>query len=319
MSTEPYRIDVHHHIVPSEYVDALKSISITSSGRVPFPQWTPETSIGMMDRNGIATAFASISAPGVYFGDSRFTRDLARRCNEILARLVSDYPQRFGAFAVLPLPDVDAALEEVAYALDTLSLDGVGLLTSVGNQYLGDSAFDPLFVELNRRKIVAYTHPNIPPGSDSANLKIPAPLIDFIFDTTRAAANMIYRGTLERFPDISFILSHAGGAVPYLAGRISLGEASPTVKERAPKGVITYLKRYYYDTALSATRYALPSLMALVDPSHILFGSDYPFAAERITGETVKGIKSYDGFNLQTRTAIEKENALRLFPRLRRT
>jgi predicted TIM-barrel fold metal-dependent hydrolase len=319
MSTEPYRIDVHHHIVPSEYVDALKSIGITSSGRVPFPQWTPETSIGMMDRNGIATAFASISAPGVYFDDSRFTRELARRCNEILARLVSDYPQRFGAFAVLPLPDVDAALKEVEYALDTLSLDGVGLLTSIGNQYLGDSAFDPLLTELNRRKTVVYTHPNIPPGSDATHLKIPAPLIDFIFDTTRAAANMIYRGTLERFPDISFILSHAGGAVPYLAGRIALGEANPTVKERAPKGVTTYLKRYYYDTALSATRYALPSLMALVDSSHVLFGSDYPFAPERITGETVEGITSYDGFDLQTRTAIEKENALRLFPRLQRT
>jgi predicted TIM-barrel fold metal-dependent hydrolase len=319
MSTQPHRIDVHHHIVPSEYVDTLKSIGITSSGRVPFPEWTPDTSIGMMDRNGIATAFASISAPGVYFGDSGFTRDLARRCNEILAHLVSEYPHRFGAFAVLPLPDVDAALQEAEYALDTLNLDGVGLLTSVGNQYLGDSAFDPLLSELNRRKTVVYTHPNIPPGSEAANLKIPAPFVDFIFDTTRAAANMIYRGTLERFPDISFILSHAGGAVPYLAGRIALGGANPTVKARAPKGIITYLKRYYYDTALSATRYALPSLMELVDPSHVLFGSDYPFAAEPNTAETIKGIESYNGFDLKTRTAIEKDNALRLFPRLQRT
>jgi predicted TIM-barrel fold metal-dependent hydrolase len=317
MSAEPHRIDVHHHIVPPEYVEALNSIGIESSGRIPFPKWSPESTIDMMDRNGIATAFASISAPGVYFGDNSFTRDLARRCNEILARLVKDYGPCFGAFAVLPLPDVDAALKELEYAIDTLKLDGVGLLTSVGNQYLGDPDFDPLFEELNRRQTVVYTHPNIPPGSEKAKLKIPAPTIDFIFDTTRAAANMIYRGIPERFPDIPIILSHAGGAAPYLAGRIALGEANPRVRERAPKGIIHYLKHFYYDTALSATPYALPSLAALVDPSHILFGSDYPFAPEPITGETIKGIHSYGNFDIKTRSAIESDNAIRLLRAMR--
>jgi predicted TIM-barrel fold metal-dependent hydrolase len=318
MSTGPHRIDVHHHIAPSGYVKALEKIGITTAGGAPFPKWSPESTIDMMDRNGIATAFASISAPGVYFGDITFACNVSRRCNEILAHLVSDYPGRFGAFAVLPLPDVDAAVEELAYALDTLKLDGVGLLTSIGDQYLGDPDFDPLFEELNRRKTVVYTHPNIPPGSDKAKLEIPAPVVDFICDTTRAASNLIYNGTLERFPDIPFILSHAGGAVPYLAMRIAGLETLPIVKERAPKGVINYLKLFYYDTALSATRYVFPALQELVDPSHILFGTDYPFAPGPATAMTIEGINSYDRFDAQTRKDIERDNAFALFPQLQK-
>jgi predicted TIM-barrel fold metal-dependent hydrolase len=317
MSTKPHRIDVHHHIVPSEYVEALQGIGITNPGGMPFPKWEPKSSIETMDQNGISAAFLSISAPGVFFGDNNFTCDLARRCNEILARLVNDCPDRFGAFAVLPLPDVDGALKELDYALDTLKLDGVGLLTSIGEQYLGDPEFDPLFEELNNRKIVVYTHPNIPPDSDRAKLNIPAAIVDFIFDTTRAATNMIYQGLLERFPDIPFILSHAGGAVPYLAGRLSLADSYPIFREIAPKGVINYLKQFYYDTALSANKFALHSLNELVDSSHILFGTDYPFAAGQITEETINGINSYSGFSAQTRSAVERDNAFNLFPRLK--
>jgi predicted TIM-barrel fold metal-dependent hydrolase len=141
--------------------------------------------------------------------------------------------------------------------------------------------------------------------------------VDFIFDTTRAVTNLVYSGTLERCPDITFILSHAGGAVPYLAWRISLfGRILPGVDEKAPQGVLTYLKRLYYDTALSATPFALRSVQELVDPSHVLFGSDLPFAPEPITAASIEGLNAYDGFDAQARAAIERGNGLRLFPRL---
>lgn len=319
MPQEPHRIDVHHHIVPPEYVEALAGIGVETSGGVPFPDWSPEAALAMMDQNGIATAIASISAPGVYFGDDTFTRDLARRCNEISAGLVSDYPGRFGAFASLPLPDVDAALRELEYALDTLGLDGVVLLTSVGNKYLGDSAFDPLFEELNRRKTVVYTHPNIPPGSDVPELIWPAPLMEFVFDTTRAATNMVLNGTLERFPEIHLILSHAGGAVPYIAGRIALADENPLLQGNIPQGAVAYLKRFYYDIALSATRYAFPCLKQLADPTRILFGTDYPFAPEHVSAETVNGLESHGGFDTAAKMAIERDNAARLFPRFTNT
>src|SRR5262245_17675852 len=318
MATAPHRIDVHHHILPPAYLTALSSIGVTNVGRVSFPStWSVETALALMDRQGIATAVTSISAPGVYFGDRAFAQDLARRCNEISARIVSDHPQRFGAFAVVPLPAVDAALREVEYAVDTLKLDGVVLLASVGDQYQGDPEFDALYAELHRRKVIVFIHPNVPPGYTVPKLTLPAPLIDFIFDTTRAVTNLIYNGTLERYPDIAFILSHAGGAVPYLAWRIALFSGMQLgLGDKAPQGAITFLKRLYYDTALSAVPYALRSLQELVDPSHVLFGSDYPFAPEPITIATIKGLNEYDGFDVQARSAIERDNALRLFPRL---
>lgn len=142
MTPEPLRIDVHHHIVPPEYVAALTAIGVKGGGGIEFPHWDPQRSMNMMDRQGIATAITSLSAPGVYFGDRALARDLARRCNDYSANLVHRYPQRFGAFATLPLPDVDAALLELVYALDTLHLDGVVLLSSYECQ--GQLTFNPL-------------------------------------------------------------------------------------------------------------------------------------------------------------------------------
>jgi predicted TIM-barrel fold metal-dependent hydrolase len=316
VTSQPHRIDVHHHIVPRDYVRALAKIGVETPGRFPFPDWSPEAALELMDENGIATAMTSISAPGVYFGDDAFARDLARRCNEISAGLAGDHPKRFGAFAVLPLPDVDAALTELEYALDSLGLDGVALLTSIGNKYLGDPAFEPLFEEIDRRNAVVYTHPNIPPAFEVPELVLPAPLIEFVFDTTRAATNLVLSGTVLRHPNLRLILSHAGGAIPYLAGRIALVDENPLVSGNIPEGAVAALRRFYYDTALSATRYALPSLRELADPSHILFGSDYPFAPEGIMGRTIRGIEDHGGFDEIARRAVERDNAVELFPRL---
>jgi len=316
MSPELNCIDVHHHIVPPEYVKALADLGITESAGIPFPDWNAEKALDVMDRLGIQAAITSISYPGVYFGDLAFARDLARRCNEISARLISDHSQRFGAFAVLPLPDVKASLLELEYALDTLRLDGVTLLSSIGKEYLGDPLFDALYSELNRRRAVVFVHPAVPPGNDVLKLILPPSLIEFTFDTTRAAASLLFNGTLERYPDIRFILSHAGGTVPYLAWRISLGEWLPEISQRVPQGAITYIKRLYYDTALSTSRYTLRSLQELIDISHILFGSDYPFLPELAVAATISDFRSYDGFTEQDRGVIESVNALSLFPRL---
>jgi len=314
-----HRIDVHHHILPDAYVKTLAALGVGDGGGIPFPKWSAESALSVMDHNGIATAVTSIAAPGVYFGNPRAARDLARRCNEISARLVDDHPARFGAFASLPLPDVDGALEELEYALDTLRLDGVVLLASIGDTYLGDAAFDPVFAEFNRRKAVVFIHPAIPATSLALKLAMPGAMIEFVFDTTRAVANLIYSGTLERYPDISFILSHAGGTIPYIAWRLAQGRTIPALHEKAPQGAIAYLKRLYYDTAMSATPYALSSLGELVDPSHVLFGSDSPFLPEPLVEASIRGLADYKAFDATTRAKIERGNALALFPRLRTT
>ena len=315
----PHRIDVHHHIVPPEYVRALEGKGVTNAIGAPFPAWDPETTLAVMDRNGIQTAVTSISAPGVFFGDVGFARTLARRCNEISARLVTDYPGRFGVFATLPLPDAEASLTELAYTADTLKLDGVVLLTNYAGRYLGDPAFEPVLAELNRRRTPVFVHPADPPGGSVLGPHVPNFLFEVTFDTTRAIANLIFTGTLERYPDIPLIFAHAGGAAPYLALRIAGGTFFiPGAAEKAPQGAIAYLKRLHYDTALSASPYALSSLRELVDPSQILFGSDYPFASEFIVEIMVKGLQSFDGFGAEELAAIERGNAARIFPKCSR-
>ena len=312
MGTEAYRIDVHHHILPPDYLSALASVGITSSGGRPIPEWDLQSTLTLMDRHAIAAAITSISEPGVYFGDEAFARDLARRCNEFSAQLIQEYPQRFGAFAILPLPDIDAALRELEYALDTLKLDGVVLLSSVDGKYPGDPLFEDLFAELNHRKAVVFLHPTVPIINGELKLDLPPFLIEFVFDTTRAVTNLVYSGTLERCPDIRFIVAHAGGTVPYLAYRISMGQI---MLPGAPQGTLSYLKQLYYDTALSVNPNALCSLQELVDASHILFGSDYPFAPEVTLFLAIQGMQNFDGFDEQARKAIERESALALFPR----
>ena len=309
---QPDRIDVHHHILPSVYTSALAKIGITSAGGVPLPNWNAQKSLDVMDRNGIATAITSISAPGIYFGDFEFSKDLAKRCNEFSADLISDNKMRFGGFAVLPLPDVKAAVNELEYALDVLKLDGVVLLSNVDGHYLGTSKFDDLYSELNRRKAIVYIHPTVPANGKFPKMQIPTSVEEFVFDTTRAISSLILNKTLKRFPKIRFIVSHAGGTAPYIAWRMSL------LDYRVHTDTINDLKRLYYDTALSASPYALRSLQELVNPSHILFGSDYPFAPEIITRMTISGLNTFNGFDEKQLRGINRENAIDLFPQFAR-
>jgi predicted TIM-barrel fold metal-dependent hydrolase len=319
VSTEPFRIDVHHHTIPPFYREALFRRGIDRSGGIELPDWGPDLSLGVMDRNGTATAVLSVSAPGVHFGDDTEARDLARRCNEASAELVAAHPARFGFFAILPMPDVGGSAVEAAYALDELGADGVVLMSShPDGSYLGDPRFDAVLDELDRRSAVAFVHPVAPAFFDRIGVGIPAFAMEFTFDTTRAAFNLAYTGALERYPNIRFVLSHAGGTVPYVVGRFDLlWFTDDTLAERAPKGGSAYLRSLYYDTALSANPHALSSLTELVGADHVLFGSDYPFAPELATTMTVEGLARYP-FADADRARVERENALGLLHSLAR-
>ncbi len=312
----PHRIDVHHHILPPRYVAEVGDARIGPlivSGKTP--QWSPAQSVEVMDRHGIATAVTSMSAPGLWFGDSQATRDLTRHCNDYAAQMRSDHAGRFGVFAALPLPDVDASLREIEYALDVLKADGMGLVTNYAGTYPGDPAFAPVFDELNRRKAVVFFHPNDVPCSTCLG-EIPPATLEFPFDTTRAITSLLYSGTLARCPDIRFIFSHAGGTVPFLAERIARLAARPEFKEKVPNGVIPEFQRLYYDTALSANQFSFSALLRLVTPANILFGTDYPFAPEPTATATVKGLSEL-GLTPGDLKAIERDNALRLMPNLK--
>ena len=311
----PYRVDVHHHILPPRYVAEVGTSRIGPlivAGKTP--EWSPAQSIEAMDRNGILTAVTSISAPGLWFGDANAAADLARHCNDYAASMRQEHPGRFGMFASLPLPDIDASLKEIAYALDTLHADGFGLLTNYGGRYPGEAAFVPIFDELDRRGAVVYFHPAAAPCSTCLP-EIPAATLDFPFDTTRAVTSLLYSGTFARCRNIRFIFSHAGGTVPFLAERIARLAVRPEYKKHVPDGVIAELQRLHYDTALSANRSTFRSLMHLVPASQILFGSDYPFAPESTMVATVRGLAELE-LGAVDLHAIERDNALRLMPML---
>jgi predicted TIM-barrel fold metal-dependent hydrolase len=310
-----HRIDVHHHILPPSYVRSV------GDGRIgplivagKTPEWTPQHSIEAMDRNGIEKAITSISAPGLWFGDAHMTQTLTRECNDYAAQMCSDHPGRFGVFASLPLPDIDASLREIAYALDDLKADGIGLLTNYDGKYPGDPSFAPVFDELNRRKAVVYFHPTEAPCCHAHNLAIPAATLEFPFDTTKAVTSLLFGGTFARCRDIRFIFSHAGGTIPFLAERIARLEVRPEFRESVPDGVIFELKRLFFDTALSANQLAFSALLKLVASEQVLFGSDYPFAPETTMAATVKGLANL-GLAPEVLHAIERGNALRLLTR----
>jgi 6-methylsalicylate decarboxylase len=311
-----HRIDVHHHILPPNYVRAVGDDRIGPlivAGKTP--EWTPQHSIEAMDRNGIEKAITSISSPGLWFGDVAATRALTRECNDYAAQIRSDHPGRFGVFASLPLPDIEGSLREIAYALDELKADGIGLLTNYDGKYPGDAAFAPVFDELNHRKAVVYFHPTQAPcchvHADISTPAIPAATLDFPFDTTRAVTSLLFGGTFTRCRDIRFIFSHAGGTVPFLAERIARLEVRPEFRARVPDGVMFELKRLFFDTALSANKLAFSALLQLVAPEQVLFGSDYPFAPEATMVATIKGLTNL-GLAPDVLRAIERDNAVRL-------
>lgn len=309
-----HRIDVQHHILPPAYVEAVGAGPIAEmivSGRCP--EWSPQVSVDAMDRHGIATSVVSLSAPGLPFADEAAVVAMARACNDYVARMQQDFPGRFGTFATLPLPFVDASLAEIDRAFGTLGADGVCILTSYGATYPGDAALAPVMDELNRRKAVVHVHPTL--SVDATLVGLPPASLEFPFDTTRAVASLLFTGTFTRCRDIRFVFSHAGGAVPFLAERMARLERRPDFKKHVPDGVIAELKRHYYDVALSANRFSFSALLELVGTDHVLFASDFPFAAEDTMGGTVAGLQTL-GLSAADLAAIERDNALALMPGL---
>lgn len=308
-------IDVHAHILPRFYREA-----VTASGRAPsislgFPDWSSSLALETMDRLGIATAINSISQPGVHFGDDGEARALARRCNEQFAQLAADYPTRFGSFAVLPLPDIAGACDEIDYALGTLKLDGIGVLASYGELFISDPQFEPILARLDQHAAVVFVHPSLHPRSRGIQKDLAAFLIEFPIDTTRAATGLLFSGALERYPHIRFILAHAGGALPYLSWRIALASLIDERYEQVTRDrIMNQLKNVYFDVAQASGPQVLSCLAEITTPDHILFGSDWPYCSERVGKLTIESIAG--NAKGETFGGVFRRNAQALFPRL---
>ena len=302
-------IDTHQHILPPTYAAWLDRLGVTDGGK-PIPKWSLVAALDQMEKNGVAAAILSVSTPGMHLGDDKEARIQAREANLYMAELAETHSPSFGFLAALTLPDIDGAINEAVYALDVLKADGVLLLASAGGRYLGDPAWDPLMTELDRRNATILVHPSYLPGPEAPG--IPGYAADFLLDTTRAAINIAKSGCLERFGNLKIILSHAGGFVPYAAERL----AHISSPDGTSVGGIARLKRFFFDTALSSSPYALPSLLSFAEPSHITYGSDWPFAT---TDRSTFFRRQLDDFplTLPQRRSISRGNAELLFPRFR--
>jgi predicted TIM-barrel fold metal-dependent hydrolase len=309
---EPFRIDIHLHVLPAFYIDAVSAAGITRSRGKAYPDWSEDLSLRLMDKNAIKTAITSISTPHVHFGDNAKAKELARRCNEFAIDLQRRRPDRFGTFAVLPLPDVDAACNEAIHALDEMKADGVVVLASYGEGFFGDPKFDPLFEVLNARNAVVFVHPTQHPESKKLPLDLPLFVAEYPLNTTRCALNLMTKRVPERFPSIRFVLAHAGGVLPFLAWRLAIPRVPPVWES----DVHEKLRHFWYDIALAAGKSSLLSVKEIASPERIVFGTDWPYTSDLTAEWTVRDSMVPGLFTPSEQVAMNRNNSLALFPRL---
>jgi predicted TIM-barrel fold metal-dependent hydrolase len=310
-------IDFHAHYVPDFYRDAALAAGHEHPDGMPgIPPWSPAEALAMMDRQGIAAAVVSISSPGVHFGDDGQARTLARQVNEYGAGLVADHPDRFALLASLPLPDVAGAVDEIAFAYDTLDVDGIVIETNVDGIYLGDERLAPVWDALNARDALVVLHPTSPPGWELVARGRPRPMLEFPIDTARAVADLLLSGALERHPRLTVVVPHAGGVLPAVADRVAT--FAMLLPEAQGLDVAGQLRRLYFDLAGMPLPHQLPSLLALAGTDRLLYGSDWPFTPEPLVAHLSSALESTTLLDADAALAMRSDTAETLLPRLAR-
>jgi predicted TIM-barrel fold metal-dependent hydrolase len=315
-------IDFHHHARPAAFFEALAETGRTTMGGRPFPKgWTMPEALAFMDRMKIATAVVSAPDADFLYRDRDIAVRLSRVLNDLFSECIRSHPARFGAFASLPMPHVSDTLCEIGHALDGLRLDGVMLSTSYDGHYLGSSVFEPVLRELNARNALVFVHPVTPMGLNLFALDFPASLLEYTFDTTRCIANLLRHAIPERYPNVRFIFSHAGGAMPYLLNRMSLMEYFVTpghafVPDDDRDAIRRRLRHFYYDTALSACDPVFELLRQIVGTDRLVFGSDYPQVPDSFVEASTRALTESQVLDDQARNQIAKTNGQHLLSRL---
>jgi 6-methylsalicylate decarboxylase len=309
-------IDLHQHVIPDFYWQASNEDGNAAGGITP-PRWSLDGAIAYLDEAGIDMAVPSISTPGVHFGDDIAARTLARQVNEYLAELKRDRPDRFGAFGSLPLPDIEGSLEQITYIFDVLELDGVSLMTNAGGSYLGDSRFDPILAELQRRSATVFVHPTASPDPIAHTLGLPDSLLDYPVDTSRAIAKLHYSNTFARTPDVKYLFAHAGGTIPFVASRFAIVDEMNVIPGAEERGTfVDTLPRLYWDTASSFSDPVLHMLRSVTSLDNVVFGTDYPYPSNPISiGGLRKLVQTPELADVERR-AILGRTATRLIARL---
>ena len=299
-------IDVHAHVFPDFYGEAMRAAGVRDVDGWPAPKWSPEAMLGAMDRHGIEAQVLSLSSPGISFAEGRDAARRARRLHEFIAGGVGGPAPRRGSMAVLPLPDVDASLAEIAHALDVLGMDGVGLLSNYRGAYLGDPRLEPVLAELDRRKAVAFVHPTTPPHWESFTVGIPAPVLEYTFDSTRMAEQLVASGAKARHPGVAIVVAHGGGTLPLSHQRL--------VKYWM-EGRNDIFDTFYYELTATTEHAQIAALMAMAGPERCMMGFDFPFMKPEWFDPLQATLESY-AFPPGGLRSVVRDNALKLFPKV---
>jgi predicted TIM-barrel fold metal-dependent hydrolase len=317
-------IDVHAHFVTDHYITAAKAAGHQLPDGMPWASWDPGSHLDLMDRTGVGTSVLSVSSPGTHFGDDKAARTLSRRVNEFAADLVGKHPERFGHFASLPLPDIEGSLVELAHALDVLGSDGVTLETNTHGIYLGDPRYETVWAELDRRHATVFVHPTSPPCWEAISLGRPRPMLEFIFDSTRAVSDLVFAGVPTRYPNIEWILTHGGGALPLLADRIELFRTglphdSSSDGGNAAEPLETLMQRAWFDMAGTPFPHQVPAVVRAFGRERLLYGSDYCWTPADAVVAQIASVDAADQPARDTWRALTTRNATRLLPRIATT
>ena len=309
------QVDVHSHMIPDSYLEAVKAHGMEMDEGFPIPSWDIDAHLQFMDEAGIRTSVLTMPAPQPFFGDAAESVAVCRTFNEEAAALKARYPERFLFCAALPLPDVQAALREARYALETLGADGVKLATNSYGQYLGDPELEPLMAYLNARKAVIITHPHKPSAAnDRLIAAVPLASYEYLAETTRAILNMVAHDVMVRYPDLKIVVPHCGSflpnALPRFKGLMPVMVAQGYMQ---PVDVEANLSKVYFDLAGAATDDAIDALLTITEPSHILYGSDYPYVAAPALVGAKKSLEARLASHGLDPEDILSRNAARLF------
>ncbi len=314
--TEQGRVDVHAHFIPEIYREALLNAGQERpDGMQAMPPWSADAALAAMDALGIERAMLSISSPGVHFGDDVASRALARAVNDEGMKLKRAHPHRFGYLASTPLPDVAGAVEEAERMLRHEGADGLIIETNHNGIYPGDPALEPFWARLDQYRAVVLIHPTSPACACSARLDamFPRPMLEFMFETTRAVTDLVVAGVHERFPNIAFIIPHAGAALPVLASRVDamtrlvMGGDKPVPRLREA------MRHLHFDLAGAPLPELLPALLSMADERRIHYGSDYPFTPVPLCRSLLGGLMETPVLDAKQRRAIMRDNARALF------
>lgn len=309
------QIDIHSHMIPESYMTAVKAHGMEMDEGFPIPSWSAEEHLKFMDEAGIQTSVLTMPAPQPFFGDGAESAAICRKFNKEAAALKALYPKRFLFCAAIPLPDVDRAIAEAKYALEVLGADGIKLATNSYGQYLGDPELEPLMAYLNSRNAVIITHPHKPAAyNDELIAAVPLASYEYLAETTRAILNMVARDVLVRYPNLKVVVPHCGSFLPNALPRFK-GLLPVMVKQgyMNPVDVDANISHLYFDLAGAATDETIESLLTIAEPSHILYGSDYPYVAAPALVGAKKSLEARLASHGLDPQYIFMNNAARLF------